>query len=426
VKTEVLRQVGFIHQEFSTLEGASLEWGYRCLTHGVICRHLPWLLPDHVQGSEVNLPLADELRFIYYHYDRKWLHWAVIRSLWTGYALPVMAFQAWREARQASKQNQLRPYPHEGQSRNTEVSRKLPKYSPRVTVLIPTMQRYHYLRKLLCQLRKQTVRPYEIIIIDQTKGDDRQPELYYEFADLPLKLIFLNRAGQCFARNAGLQAAEGEYILFVDDDVEIPNNLIHLHLDNLSIFRAQVSSGVADEIGGSYRPEAFTCVRSSDVFPAGNTLIHRSVLHSSGLFDLAYDHGQRADGDLGVRIYLSGALMVVNPKISVLHHHAPRGGLRVHKARVITYASSRHKLTHRRLPSISEFYLQMRYGTLRQIREMKWLAVLGTFRLKGPRWRQILKILLGLCLLPQTLLRLHLHQRAAIRMFEKYPQIPSL
>ena len=106
-----------------------------------------------------------------------------------------------------------------------------------------------------------------------------------------------------------------------------------------------------------------------DVFPTNNTLARREALERSGLFDLAYDHGARADGDLGMRVYLSGSVMMLEPAISVLHHHAPRGGLRAHGARVVTYASSRRRITHRHLPEVTEIYRSLRYFSERQVRE---------------------------------------------------------
>jgi len=203
--------------------------------------------------------------------------------------------------------------------------------------------------------------------------------------------------------------------------------LIEDHLRTLERFQAEVSSGVADEVGAGPLPEAFTYLRASDVFPTNNTLIRREVLYRSGLFDLAYEHGQRADGDLGMRVYLSGALMVLNPKIRILHHHAPRGGLRAHKARVITFASSRKYITHRHLPSVTEIYLAKRYFTPHQVREMLWLRVLGTFRLKGPWWKQALKVIVSGLLLPHTLWVIRKRVRKAERMFaEGYPRIETL
>jgi glycosyltransferase involved in cell wall biosynthesis len=293
-----------------------------------------------------------------------------------------------------------------------------------VTVLIPTLDRYKYLRTLLGQLRHQTLKPLEILVIDQTEKSNRDVSLVDDFKDLPLQVVYRDEAGQCSSRNAGLQIAKGEYILFLDDDSEIPNDLIEKHLEGLHFFQADSSSGVAEEIGAEPLPEGFKLIRMSDVFPTNNTLIHRSVLTHSGFFDLAYERGQRADGDLGMRVYLSGGFMVLNPGIRILHYHAPRGGLRAHKARVITYASSRNTLMHRHLPSVTEIYLAKRYFTPEILREMLWLRVAGTFSIRGSLFRKAAKVLVSGFCLPHTLLEIKRRVKKAEDMAEHFPQIP--
>ena len=117
--------------------------------------------------------------------------------------------------------------------------------------------------------------------------------------------------------------------------------------------------------------------------------------------------------------------MVMDPEISVLHHHAPQGGLRSHGARVVTYASSRTRLTHRALPAVTEIYLGRRYFSERQVREALWIAVLGTFSIRGGG-RRLLKGLVSLVLLPDSLWTLSTRNRAARRMMSSFPQIQAL
>jgi glycosyltransferase involved in cell wall biosynthesis len=288
------------------------------------------------------------------------------------------------------------------------------------------VDRYPYLRTLLAQLRQQTVQALEIIIVDQTAADRRQPELFAEFGDLPLRVIYQDEPGQCTSRNAGLQMAKGDYILFIDDDDEVKSDLIELHLQTLAEFRAEVSSGVADEVGAGSLPDDFCLLRASDVFPTNNTMIDRNVLRRSGLFDLAYNRRQRADGDLGMRIYLSGATMILNPAISVLHHHAPSGGLRNHKARTVTYAMSRNKVFCRTLASVSEFYLARRYFPSAHQREMPWQSLLGTFSIRGGLMKSLIKIAVSTAFLPQSIARLRSRDRAARDLAKTLPQIPKL
>src|SRR5262249_20725681 len=116
----------------------------------------------------------------------------------------------------------------------------------RVTVLVPTVDRYSYLRTLLEQLRQQTIAPLEIIVVDQTAVERRDQSMLQEFRDLPLNWIFQDAPGQCTSRNAGLKLAKGDYVLFIDDDDEVEPDLIESHLKTLACFKSEVSSGVAD------------------------------------------------------------------------------------------------------------------------------------------------------------------------------------
>jgi glycosyltransferase involved in cell wall biosynthesis len=420
IKTDALRQVGGVCPDFRTLEGAALELGHRFVMQGVMTRHIPSLVVEDGPSFSSLSCLEDELRFVYYRYGGFWSRLALLRALMVGYTSPGKALRAWRNVYRTKRPSKPSSFIHNKSRSGLDAE------STRVSVLIPTLDRYPYLRTLLKQLRDQTITPLEIIVVDQTAKERRNSTLADEFDDLPLKMMYLDQAGQCSSRNAGLCAAEGDYILFIDDDDEVPSTLIEKHLENLQRFGADASSGVADEVGAGPLPETFTRIRTSDVFPTNNSLVRKDVLRRSGLFDLAYERGQRADGDLGMRLYLSGALMVLNPEISVLHHHAPSGGLRAHKARVVTYASSRRRLTHRHLLSPTEIYLAMRYFSARQLREELWLRTLGTFITRGSKLKQALKFVVSLLYLPDTLWKTRKRYRQADSMRQRFPQIPWL
>lgn len=418
-RREVVEQMGFIRPEFRTLEAAALEWGHRCIRQGVIARHLPALLPAPPPVAPPRLPLEDELRFALYTYGRKWALWALLRAVLSGYARPGPALGAFRRLRRVAPPPL--PPPFQRSSGAAE-----PEPQPCISVLIPTLERYTYLRTLLAQIGQQTLPPAQIIVVDQTDPGRRQPGLKEEFGKLPLLWLYRDEPGQCSARNAGLQAAQGELILFLDDDDEAPNELIETLVAAMERYHAEVISGVANEIGIGALPRAFSFSRTSDVFPTNVTLARREALARSGLFDLAYEHGARADGDLGMRVYLSGALMVLEPAARVIHHHAPSGGLRVHKARRITYASSRASLTLRNLASVTELYLARRYFSPRQVHELLWLNVLGTFSFHGSLGGRPIKALIGLALLPATLFTLRQRYREAGEMMNTFPMIPEL
>lgn len=420
VPTDVLRQMGGVDPEFASLECAALEMGHRYLCRGVFVRHVPWMIPDSTELPVTRIPFADEVRFLRRRFRAWQVYWALARALLTYYASPLTLVRSWRATETVVPLLTLPPYKH-------VANRSAEQYKDaRVSVLIPTLDRYPYLKTVLAQLRTQTIPPLEVIVIDQTDKQKRDISLAQDFADLPLKIIYLDEPGQCSSRNAGLQVAQGDYVLFLDDDDEVDCDLIERHLESLSTFQAAVSSGYAREIGAGPQPENFSFIRMSDVFPTNNTLIRLEILLNSGLFDLAYDRGQNEDHDLGMRVYLSGYFMVYNPTISVLHHRAPRGGLRAHKARVITYASSRNSLIQRHLPSVSEVYLAKRYFSERQVRESLWLRAFGTLAVRGNRWRKVLKVIIAGVLLPHTFWCIRKASKWADRWLKEYPSIPTL
>lgn len=421
IRTEVLRQIGSLLTGFDSIEAAGLELGHRYIRSGVFVRHVPRLVTaNQITQPPVHISLEDQLKFIAACYGRKWLYWSGLRAVLSGHASLTGIIRALKKAREFSGRPKNQPYIH-------SLEEPQPSAQPaRVSVLIPTVNRYPYLRTLLDQLRRQTIKPTEIIVVDQTPLSARDERLQRDFADLPLRWFYLEHAGQCSSRNLGLAKAIGDYILFLDDDDEIPDNLIASHLTNLRKFRCNISNGAATEPGFEDLAKTNSHVRISDVFPTNNTIIRKDVLERSGLFDLAYDHGQRADHDLGTRIYLAGERMILDPGISVLHHHAPQGGLREHKARVITRVASKRSVWLKVLPSISDIYLSKRYFTKVQVREMLWISLLSTFTMEGPLWRRLLKSLVSLLTLPYTLLKFRSNEKKAQAMLVNYPVIPSI
>ncbi len=420
IKTQLLKQLGGPSSEFSSLEAVGLELGYRYIRRGAFIQHTPSLDSVKPQPIQIQLPFEDQLKFIKAGFGNKWMSWAVFRALLTGITGAGTALRGFKAAHQFAPNREIDNYIH-----FTEPDKSEDKQA-RVSILIPTINRYPYLRTLLTQIRDQTVTPLEILVIDQTPEPGRDLNIAQEFSDLPLRWFNLDQAGQCSSRNFGLQYSTGDYILFIDDDDEIPPDLIEAHLNCLSEYHCNVSCGVAIETGVGSLPPDFTFIRTSDVFPTNNTMINRKVLYISGMFDLAYDHGQRADHDLGMRIYLAGEKMVLNPEIKVIHHHAPSGGLREHKARVITYASSRQSYTQRHLLSVSDVYLAMRYFSRRQVDELIWLSVLGSFSRKGSVLQITLKVITSLFLLPHSIYILARNKKLAEKMLKHFPQIPKL
>jgi len=94
-----------------------------------------------------------------------------------------------------------------------------------VSVVVATRDRPGDLRRCLASLaRLDTVRPVEIIVVDNNPASGLTAAVAREFPDVGL--IDEPRAGLSYARNAGIAAARGEIIVTTDDDVAAPADWI--------------------------------------------------------------------------------------------------------------------------------------------------------------------------------------------------------
>lgn len=92
--------------------------------------------------------------------------------------------------------------------------------TPLVSVVIPTYNRSTVLKRSVGIVLKQTFGEFEVLIIDDGSTDNTQ-EIVERLSDNRIRhLQFAENQGANAARNAGVEAARGEYIAFLDVDDE--------------------------------------------------------------------------------------------------------------------------------------------------------------------------------------------------------------
>lgn len=102
---------------------------------------------------------------------------------------------------------------------------------PKISVVIPIYNLENYIRNMLESVKQQTFKDFEAILIDDGSSDS-SAKIALEFVekDSRFKLIQQENQGVSAARNRGMDAASGEYIIFFDgDDYIPPKALKHLY-----------------------------------------------------------------------------------------------------------------------------------------------------------------------------------------------------
>lgn len=90
---------------------------------------------------------------------------------------------------------------------------------PKVSVIIPVYNAEEYIEKTVVSLLNQTQRDIELILIDDGSTDNTGNLLKKIVSeDSRCKLIVQKNMGPGCARNAGMDVAQGKYILFLDAD----------------------------------------------------------------------------------------------------------------------------------------------------------------------------------------------------------------
>ena len=221
------------------------------------------------------------------------------------------------------------------------------------SIIVPTYQREKVLCETIQYLLELSYPQYELLVIDQTRDHEPLTEQFIRNcqARFPDRFLwhFVSKANLPHARNIGARLAKGKYLLYCDDDIIPPENLIELHMENLR------EPGIGAATGGVYverkkhPPQPRPCVilpngrlndywdyevpkGTADSLRGGNMSMERQLAIDVGLFDEGYIG--RANGeetDFSLRILRRGYQIAYDPDAAVVHLGHPTGGSRASK-----------------------------------------------------------------------------------------------
>lgn len=93
---------------------------------------------------------------------------------------------------------------------------------PLVSVIVPTYKSVSTIELCIRSVLSNSYKNVELIIIDSLSNDGTK-EIIDKFSDISL---FVKKTSRTEARNIGIDIAKGEYILNIDSDMELSENLI--------------------------------------------------------------------------------------------------------------------------------------------------------------------------------------------------------
>ena len=197
---------------------------------------------------------------------------------------------------------------------------------PSVSVVIPTYNRCKYVTKAIDSVLAQTFTDYEIIVVDDGSTDNTRVVLQSYLSKI--RYIFQENKGVSAARNAGIVAAKGEWIAFLDSDDEWLSAKLELQMKDINqhpdaiLVCSNVSFEGPTEMQIDYFKGCLSFCKNKVFFVkeplfksyawTSTVLAKRNEVFAVGLFDEKLTIHE--DTDLFLRLSLIGGF-TVNPAI---------------------------------------------------------------------------------------------------------------
>lgn len=224
----------------------------------------------------------------------------------------------------------------------------------KATIVIPNYNGIKYLADCLDSLKCQTTGDFSILVVDNGSTDGSF-ELLSAYPEVR-SIRFEENKGFCAAVNAGIRAADTEYVILLNNDTKAYDNFVEQLLlaigKNPEIFSVSArmlnmnNPGLIDDAGDLYCALGWAFARGKGkraeeyavpcrVFAAcgGAAIYRRSVFEQIGYFDEQH-FAYLEDLDIGYRARIYGYQNRYEPKAEVLHAGSGFSGSRYNEFKV--------------------------------------------------------------------------------------------
>jgi glycosyltransferase involved in cell wall biosynthesis len=221
-----------------------------------------------------------------------------------------------------------------------EKPRRQAHHVPQFSVIVPTYNRAVVLRECLQALDRQSLDPaeFEVIVVDDGSNDETARVLQAVKPNYVLQCLRQPNAGIGAARRAGVQQAQGRYLLLINDDTIAAPELLTEHLRVLEAYaehKVAVLGNFHYPPGARKRALTQFLATSTFMFPqrsmhAGeaydcsqlvtcNLSVPRAAVLAAGSFTGRLPVGE--DTELGFRLRQHGFRVLFHPDAHAWHHH---------------------------------------------------------------------------------------------------------
>ena len=247
----------------------------------------------------------------------------------------------------------------------------------KVSVIIPNYNGKQYLKDCVDSLFKQSVRSFEVVIVDDASTDNSAEDLekvYPQNSGFPIVRYLYHSENKGFAAsvNDGIKAAVSDYVVLLNNDTAVEKDFVRSLWKDIrraeDIFSVSAKmlnmheSDKMDDAGDLFcalgwafsdardkRADKFN--RYMDIFSAcgGAAIYRKDMLTGLGGFDEAH-FAYLEDVDLGYRAKWQGYRNIYSPKAVVLHAGSGSSGSRYNEFKLRLTVRNQVYLIYKNMP----------------------------------------------------------------------------
>lgn len=258
---------------------------------------------------------------------------------------------------------------------------------PYFSIIIPSYNRAHSIKRAIQGVLEQIFQDFEIIIVDDGSTDNTKVILDAHSTDARIKYHYQNNAGVCAARNTGAKLANGEFLIFLDSDDTVEKSWLQDFYDSLNSqnFDIAYCNIIVYQTGGTIKkidannPYGNNTGKGADM--AGSWALKKEIFFKIGMYDTHIKFGENSE--LRHRLWFEKTNIVLVDKYNLNYYASPDGGSKNNQNKIdsILYTLNKHKAHYDKNTRVRKIYLQsaaiaaIRIGQVKKANELFAMAL---------------------------------------------------